>query len=141
MTEAVRVHTLRLHPLRQALPMAPQPWVEDALRCAPVPGAWRHRWVLVRKLHVRLGTRVSSAALADALGAQWQQLAAQALPAEEAPEHAAAVWFADEPAARVAWLKRRLQAAPLRAWRPRRRAAGRRQRKPSAPGRSRRARP
>jgi hypothetical protein len=114
--DSIRVHTLRLHGPLPPLPMAPQPWVEDALRCARVPSRWHNRWVLVRRMRLRLGARADACALSKAVTAQWQLLAAGAQPGERASEKAHAVWFADEPAARLALLSRVLQGQPTEAW-------------------------
>lgn len=114
--DPIRVHTLRLRRPLPPLPMAAQPWVEDALRCASLPGRWHNRWVLVRRMRLHLGARADTSAVSRALSAQWQQLAASAQPAEQASAQATVVWFADEPAARLALLVRVLKGQPTEAW-------------------------
>lgn len=116
MPSDVRVHTLRLHQPLPALGRNAQAWAEDALRCASLPSRWQHRWVLVRRLQVRLGARADATALSRSLSARWSELAASAEPGETATPQASAVWFADEPAARLAWAQRRMAGQPCTAW-------------------------
>lgn len=116
MPSDVRVHTLRLHQPLPALGRNAQAWAEDALRCASLPSRWQHRWVLVRRLQLRLSARADASALSRQISARWAELAASAEPGETASPHASAVWFADEPAARLAWLQRGLEGQPCTAW-------------------------
>jgi hypothetical protein len=90
--------------------------VEDALRCAALPARWRARIVLLRRLRLRLPADGSSQQLAAQIESEWQRLAALAVPADRADAAEPAVWFDDEPSARLALIARLARHADCSAW-------------------------
>ncbi len=115
-SEAIRVHRLRLQAHRQVAPIALGASIEDALRCASLPAGWRGRIVLVRRLRLRADARSSPQQLARQIESQWQAAAVRAVPAAHATAGSDAVWFDDEPAARLALIARLARGGDVSAW-------------------------
>jgi len=90
--------------------------LEDALRTASQPSAWRGRFVVVRRLSLRLSAAAPAFALARQIEACWQRLAASMLPDPSAEATAAVVMFPDEPSARLALIERIALDHDVSAW-------------------------
>ena len=90
--------------------------VEDALRISSKPPALAHRFVLLRRLRLRLPREASAQSLALQLEAQWREIESLAQPLARASSEAAAVWAADELQARLLLLQRWLRGEPTEAW-------------------------
>jgi len=114
--EPIHVRRLRIEAQRRSSPVALGARIEDALRCASLPGGWRGRIVLIRRLRLRADARVSSQQLSRQIEAQWRVAAAAAVPAARAPAHSEAVWFDDEPAARLLLIARLARGDDVSAW-------------------------
>ena len=114
--EPIHVRRLRIEARRRSSPLALGARLEDALRCASLPGGWRGRIVLIRRLRLRADARMSSQQLSRQIEARWQAAAAAAVPAARAPAHSEAVWFDDEPAARLLLIERLARGADVSAW-------------------------
>jgi hypothetical protein len=88
--------------------------LEDALRTASQPSAWRGRFVLVRRLSLRLSADAPAFALARQIETRWQQLVVSTSP--YAAFEATAVMFPDEPSARLALIERIVRGEDVSAW-------------------------
>lgn len=116
MGEAIHVYRLRLQAQRRIASVALGARIEDALRCASLPPGWRGRIVLVRRLRLRADAWASAQQLSRQIDAQWQAAALRAVPAARAVAAAEAVWFDDEPAARLLLIARLARGDDVSAW-------------------------
>ena len=80
----VLVHRLRLQAGRDAPVQALRARGEDALRTSSKPALLAHRFVLLRRLRLRLPQGASAQSLALQLQAQWRAIEALAQPIEQA---------------------------------------------------------
>jgi len=90
--------------------------VEDALRISSKPPGLAHRFLLIRRLRLRLPREASAQSLALRLEQEWRRLEALAQPMATASADAEAVWAVDEVAARGVLLRRWLDGEPAVAW-------------------------
>jgi hypothetical protein len=88
--------------------------LEDALRTASQPSAWRGRFVLVRRLSLRLSADAPAFALARQIETRWQQLVVSTSP--YAASEATAVMFPDESSARLTLIERIALGEDVSAW-------------------------
>jgi len=112
----ISVQRLRLVADRHVSGHALRARVEDALRISSKPPALVHRFVLLRRLHLRLPLEASAQSLALQLEAQWRAIESLAQPLAQASSEAGAVWAADEAQARLLLLLRWLRDEPTEAW-------------------------
>ena len=112
----ITVHRLRLHVPPGQPTQALRSRIEDGLRISSKPAALAQRFILLRRLRVRLPRQASAQSLALQLEREWRALEAQAQPMARAAPDAAAVWAADETQARELLLLRWLAGQDSEAW-------------------------
>ncbi len=112
----INVQRLRLVADRHVSGHALRARVEDALRISSKPLALAHRFVLLRRLRLRLPREASAQSLALQLEAQWRAIESLAQPLAQASSEAGAVWAVDELQARRLLLQRWLRDEPTEAW-------------------------
>ena len=110
------VQRLRLRGAARLPMQALRSRIEEGLRISSKPAALSQRFVLLRRLRLRLPREVSAQSLALQLEREWRALEAQAQPMARAAPDAAAVWAADEAQARELLLQRWLAGQDTEAW-------------------------
>jgi len=110
------VRRLRLHVAPGQPTQALRSRIEEGLRISSKPAALAQRFVLLRRLRLRLPREASAQSLALQLEREWRALEAQAQPLALAAPDAAAVWAADEAQARELLLQRWLAGQDTEAW-------------------------